>query len=149
MKGIRWGTWAVLVDNRTPHEKGKLGKMEFNGVMRLKARMLSEKYPTSGIKKCGKDRQLLIRTEVQLINGDFQRMKILVDTGAEANLIRQGLLSDHLLYRAQKPLKFETANGQILPGGDRCTKIKMRLRQQGPGGNTEGVDYEVEFMRQA
>ena len=91
----------------------------------------------------GKERQLLLRTETELQNGDIQKMEILVDTGAEANLIRQGLVADHLMYGAEKPLRFETANGQSLSGGKRCARVKIRLQNESlhPGW----VDFDVEF----
>ena len=56
------------------------------------------------------------RTEVELSNGDVRKMEILFDTDAEAKLIRKGMISDHLLYRAEKRLRFATANGQSLRG---------------------------------
>jgi hypothetical protein len=90
---------------------------EIHNVVTLKARMLRGKYPGGGARKVGKERQLLLKTDVELRNGDLQKMDILVDTGAEANLIRKGLVSDHLTYAAKKPLRFATANGQNLSGG--------------------------------
>jgi hypothetical protein len=73
-------------------------------------------------------------------------MDILVDTGAEANLIRQGFVSDHLMHSAENPLKFETVNGQVLSGGTRCTKVRMKLLgEENNGTPPECFEYEVEF----
>jgi hypothetical protein len=113
MEGIRWGVWALLVEGGASPEKSP----ELRNVVTLNARMLKEKYPAGGARKVGKERQLLLKTDVELRNGDIQKMDILVDTGAEANLIRKGLISNHLTYVARKPLKFATANGQSLGGG--------------------------------
>jgi hypothetical protein len=105
--------------------------------------MLKEKYPAGGARKVGKERQLLLKTDAELRNGEVQTMDILVDTGAEANLIRKGLVSNHLTYVARNPLKFATANGQSLGGGDTCVKVKIRL--QSDHSQDEWSDYEVEF----
>jgi hypothetical protein len=149
-KGIRWGVWALLIEgnqnsleNRTTLEVGsQKGKL-----VRLKARMLKNRPKSSGTKKFRKDRQLLLHTQIELLNGEEKTVNILVDTGAEANLIRQGLISDHLMYTAKNPLKFETANGQTLAGGSRCTKVKMKLQQtqNDGGGQIETAEYEIEF----
>ena len=123
MEGIRWGVWALLIEGggglQDPEitRGGESLPGEVLNVVTLKARMLKNKYPSGGARKVGNERQLLIKTEVDLSNRDIQIMDILVDTGAEANLIRKGLVSDHLTYGAEKPLRFATANGQSLSGG--------------------------------
>ena len=48
--------------------------------------------------------------------GFEQQLKVLVDTGAEANLVCKGLLSDTLMRNAREPLSFVTANEQPLEG---------------------------------
>ena len=63
--------------------------------------------------------QLIMRLPLTLSNGEIHLMKVLVDTGAEANLVRINLLPNHLFFQAPAPLKFRTANGQKLAGGER------------------------------
>ena len=70
-------------------------------------------------------------------------MDILLDTRAEANIIRKGLVSNHLTYVARKPLRFATASGQSLGGGDTCVKLKVRL--QSDQSQDDWFEYEVEF----
>ena len=138
MQGIRWGVWALLMEGEPTHEEPK--------IIRLKSRMVKKKYPITGVRKFSKDRQLLIRTKVELSNGEERKMDILVDTGAEANLIRQGLVDDHLMYSAKDPLKFETANGQSLAGGSRCTEVKLKLQTEGNEVFQIGsMEFDVEF----
>ena len=47
------------------------------------------------------------------------------------------------MYRAEKPLRFATANGQSLSGGDKCATVKIRLQnyEVQPGW----MEYEIEF----
>ena len=58
-----------------------------------------------------------MKLPVFLPNGEAQFLKVLVDTGAEANLVRINLLPNHLFFSAPKPLNFVTASGQRLGGG--------------------------------
>ena len=46
-------------------------------------------------------------------------LNVLVDTGAQSNLIRTGLVPDRLWKEASKPLEFRTVSHEMLPGGDR------------------------------
>ena len=129
MGPTKWGVWALLI------QRGGSPKLKEGGAsppenpqsVTLKARMFRHTYPRSGTRKFSKDRQLLIRTDAILLNGECRSLKVLVDTGAEANLVRQGLLPEHLTYPATKPLRFETANGQALGGGNVCTRLKLKL----------------------
>ena len=53
-------------------------------------------------KKEGNNMQLLLKVPALLSNDEKKCLEILVDTGAEANLVRIGLLPDHLFfYRKQ------------------------------------------------
>jgi hypothetical protein len=142
-KGTNWGVWALLIDKRQFSPPEDLQKAKS---IRLKMRMLKKSSKRGRFKALKKDRQLLMHTQVELMDGEEKAMDILVDTGAEANLIRQGLVGDHLMYVAKEPLKFETANGQALAGRGRCTKVMLKLLQsQNGGGGTELVEYEIEF----
>eukprot|EP00667_Euglena_gracilis_P000113 EG_transcript_113 len=144
LRGTRWGVWALLIDRRQPSQGGAApGKKK---LVRLKKRMLRGTKTRGGSKKLGEDRQLLLKTQIKLANGEEKTARILIDTGAEANLIRQGLIGDHLMYPAKDPLRFETANGQTLAGGSRCAKVKMILQQNwNEEREIECVEYEVEF----
>ena len=88
-------------------------------MVKLKARLLRKQLPTKGCRKFGNDRQLLINTVVELLNGEEQKMNFLVDTGAEANLIRQVLVSDHLMYCEKDPLNLKQQMAKVWRGGGR------------------------------
>ena len=64
-----------------------------------------------------------------MVNGESQILRVLIDTGAQANLIRRGVVDDHLMYPARNPLFLRTANGQVLEGGRRVTKMALKFRQ--------------------
>jgi hypothetical protein len=88
--------------------------------------------PTSFyVMKCSKkesnNMQLLLKVPALLSNDEKKYLEVLVDTGAEANLVRIGLLPDHLFFTASKILKLLTANGQRLAGGTRITELLKQL----------------------
>ena len=90
----------------------------------------AEEYSINKIRKVGnKKKQLLMEVPVVLPDERTRRLKILIDTGAEANIIKIGLLPDYLLERARKPLNFMMANGQPMRGGQNTVEIKLCLQQ--------------------
>ena len=76
-----------------------------------------DKYTVGKVARNGEDLQLLMKLEVGKMNGGVQVIKMLIDTGAQVNLVRKGLVEDHLMYAARNPLTLATANGQRLEGG--------------------------------
>lgn len=139
MPGIKWGVWALLVEGGVPKARNVR-------VVTLKARMFKQKTFPKSQRSSDQDRQLLVRTRVELLNGAHQKLDVLVDTGAEANLIKKGLIPDHLFYPAQSPLRFEAANGEVLAGGSRCTRVKMLMQlEKNEKVQPEKMEYEVEF----
>ena len=74
--------------------------------------------------------QLLLKVPVLLSNDEKRYLEILVDTGAEANLVRIGLLPDDLFFTAARILKFLTANGQRLAGAPVLLKQLWDLRKK-------------------
>ena len=134
--GIRWGVWALLIEGKPPRDKTRL----------FRNNMLRQKSSAATLKKAARLKQLILNTQVQLLNGEERFLKILVDTGAEINLIKKNLIPEHLFYLVKKPLKFQTANGQILAGGTKCTKLTLQLQLERNDALTiEKVEYEAEF----
>ena len=78
------------------------------------------------IKVLNRERQLIVRTVVE-INGTRRRARALIDTGAEANLVRRGWLSDEELRPARRPLMLITADGTQMSGGDKSFKGGLSL----------------------
>jgi hypothetical protein len=64
-----------------------------------------------------------------LSNGEKIILDTLVDTGAEVNLVRMGLMPDHLFFSASKKLKLLTANGSRLSGGERIIETDVAFTQ--------------------
>jgi hypothetical protein len=67
---------------------------------------------------CGDKVQLLLDMDVELPNSKLKNMKILVDTGAQINLVKRGLIPPSLWQRARNPVRLITANNSVLGGGD-------------------------------
>ena len=99
--------------------------VKFGGAVLHKRRS----YRVGRVSFDGEDLQLVLRVPVELSNGEISEWKILVDTGAQANLVRKGLVPDHLMFSATEPLSFRTANGQRLEGGERVTETSLGFRQ--------------------
>ena len=53
--------------------------------------------------------------------------KVLVDTGAEVNLIRRGIVPPHYWSPAEMPLKLVAANNQRLPGGRNVATVYLQF----------------------
>ena len=109
--------------------------------------MFRKRDPRSGIRISPKgDRQLVIKTRAVLSDGVERRLNALVDTGAEACLVKQGLFPAHLTYPAPKPVRFETANGQVLRGGDRCIRCSLLFQCESTElCSPEILEFGVEF----
>ena len=63
-------------------------------------------------------------------NGKDTHLTALVDTGAQANLIKTGLVAN-LATPCKKTLRLVTANGDVLPGGDTEVDLMVHFRERG------------------
>ena len=54
-------------------------------------------------------------------------LKILIDTGAEVNLIRRGSLPEAYFRPARRPLVLATANGSRMEGGAQEAKLELEF----------------------
>lgn len=73
-----------------------------------------------------RERQLIIRTVID-INGTKRQARALIDTGAEANLVRRGWLPESDLRPARHPLTLITTHGKQMGGGDKSFKGTLSL----------------------
>jgi hypothetical protein len=71
---------------------------------------------------------LKVRTPGGEREGEFHILRALIDTGAEANLIRKGALSSHFFQISDDPIQLITANGQPLEGGSRTVDLQIFLK---------------------
>ena len=62
-----------------------------------------EAFSVGTITKKGAEMQLAMLIPVKTHNGHTRTLRALIDTGAEANLIRQGVLDSHFFSRQQTP----------------------------------------------
>ena len=70
------------------------------------------------------DRQLLMRIYAEHSNGRRIPLNVLIDTGADSNLIRKGMVSD-LTTPARKPLTLYTADGSRMEGGTQEVSLTL------------------------
>ena len=70
---------------------------------------------------------LRVRAEVQ--NGAQRELRVLVDMGAQANLIRTGLVPFAMFRPTYQPLRLLTVSGGTLGGGSR--EVAVRISFQG------------------
>ena len=61
--------------------------------------------------------KLLVEVVLRFGDGVEQGILALVDTGAEINLLRRGLVSDKYFEKSLKPKRFVTANKEVMDGG--------------------------------
>ena len=88
-----------------------------------------QEYRKNKVTQQGDKLQLLLKISAELPDGSHRVLDVLVDTGAEANLTRVGLFPNHLTRAAEIPLKFVTANGQGLVGGQTCVDLVLEFTQ--------------------
>ena len=144
MGPIKWGVWALLIWRG---EKPQVPPSSPSKII-LKARMFKNASHRSGLKKFPKgERQLMVKTNAVLTNGEHYPLNVLVDTGAEVCLVKKGLFPSHLSHPAPKPLKFQTANGQPLEGGDRIISVKLQfLCDSNDLAEPETLEFNVDFF---
>ena len=71
--------------------------------------------------------QLLLEIDASLPNGSLVALKVLVDTGAQVNLIKERLVPCHFFQRGVNPVKFITANNSILEVGSQVVKLGLNF----------------------
>lgn len=75
------------------------------------------------------NKQLLLQVYAETAEFVGRKINILVDTGAEINLIRPGLFPHSCFLPAQKPAELTTANGTRLEGGSHEIVLHFDLRK--------------------
>ena len=70
-----------------------------------------------------------MQMEAVLPNGDYLPMYVLVDTGAQANLIKSELVPPLMATKAHNPVRLVAANQQVLLGGDKTVSLEVGFSQ--------------------
>ena len=108
----------------------------------LPINLLSEKQAPS-------TRRLVLKVLAAAPSGERKQIRILVDTGAEVNLIKPGLFNDTNFEKASKPLRLVTVSGSDLGGGKRTTQLVLHLHGEDPRTGSQshhlmgGIFYEA------
>jgi len=94
--------------------------------------------------------QLVMEIPAVLPNGETKNLRILIDTGAQANLVRTGLIPRHLFYGAPRVLKLITASGQRMEGGERVVDVNLEFSMEKNGHQQEEkVQFPTTFYEAA
>jgi hypothetical protein len=72
-------------------------------------------------------------------------LEILVDTGAQANLIRSDLVPSALFQKAKKPVRLVTANNSVLAGGDKVVTLNLCFQKVEGVPSPEPLVQPAEF----
>ena len=67
-------------------------------------------------------------------NGEERTILALVDTGAQANLVRRGPFPSKCFRPALVPLDLTTVSGEVLPGGRSEIKLSLSVSAEAEDG---------------
>ena len=82
----------------------------------------------------GPQSKLTIALTMKLANGEEVRALALVDTGAEVNLVRRGLVDEGLFRRSENPRRLVVANQSDMVGG--LMEVECELQMKGSDVDT-------------
>ena len=90
------------------------------------------------VRRVGRERQLHLK--VRALCGEVEKVfDVLVDTGAQVNLVKACLLPPECLTDSRKPVRLKVANGQYMVGGTREAAIRFGPREAGDGEMRQGA----------
>ena len=112
-----------------PVRQASEGESQFEDSVVVSSRLLwpSKAYNVGSCTSKAENTQLVMEIPVRMANGEILVMKALIDTGAEANLVRTGFFPRHMFFGAEKPLKLVTASGHRMEGGDRTIDTQLEF----------------------
>ena len=108
--------------------------------------VISDTFSVGSLTKIGLDLQLTMLLKVRTPRGGVRTLRALIDTGAEANLVRQNLLESGCFELASDPIQLVAANGQRLVGGTRTTTLEIEFN---PYENGNFLDKKCFWMLRA
>jgi hypothetical protein len=96
----------------------------------------------------GSEDQLLLTVPARGPDGRLHPLKILVDTGAEVNLVRRDRLPQAYFQPSRRPLALATADGTPMEGGSQEAKLELVFQASAelPGGE-KNLDSPCPFPR--
>ena len=84
----------------------------------------------------GKANQCYLRVRAQFQNGEQRELRVLVYTGAQANLIRTGVVPFAMFQPACRPLRLLTVSGGTLGGGSQEVAVRISFHGTSQYGST-------------
>jgi hypothetical protein len=103
-----------------------------------------------GEEKRVKDVRLTLDIVLTFAPGVTRKVRALVDTGAEVNLLRRGIASPEYLTPVKRPLKLATASREPLPGGDREVRcMATMMGREIDSGEERTIEVPVDFYEAA
>ncbi len=87
-------------------------------------------YPIMLTRHIEVELQLSLELKTILEGVERSNLKILIDTGAEENLIRTGLVPKRYTHPAHKVLELVAVNGQVLLGWKNNCDMKIHFKQE-------------------
>ena len=76
------------------------------------------------MKRAGESLQIALLLRVSAPNGATRTLRVLVDTGAQINLVKRGLFE---MRPVQRKLRFSSADGSAIQGGDSVQTLSLAL----------------------
>ena len=86
--------------------------------------------------------QLIMAIVVSLQNNEKRVFKILIDTGAQINLIRKDMVPEWMFTDAPEKINLRTVSGQRLAGGERQVDLMLGFRQVLQGETMPDLRWE-------
>ena len=71
----------------------------------------------------------MVPVKLKLFDEEEKEVMALLDTGAEVNLVRRGIIPEKYFRRSQHPKRFVTANHGVMAGG--LTEVPCELLMEG------------------
>ena len=84
------------------------------------------------VKKGKRHHQVMLTMQARHPQGDPMILKVLIDSGAEANLVRYDLFPKSTLKPSPSPLTLVTANGELMGGGRKEITLTLQLLYSTP-----------------
>ena len=78
-----------------------------------------------GVRSGKTDDKMFLQVYCRLPSGKALSLRVLIDTGCEVNLVREGVLPRAEFSSAKRRLNLTTANSQPMRGGDRSISTKL------------------------
>jgi len=94
------------------------------------------------VEERGRKRQLLMEVEAA-IHGEKKTIKVLFDTGVQANLVRRDLFPLDCFKPARQPLALSTVSGEMLPGGRQEIKLQMKFTAETEDGQPVQQGWKI------